>query len=84
MSPIILEIDSDGNLHGLYTDQIDLFEIGKITNVRKASNVEFNEDLQVWEVISLDGQVLFTHTSREKAIEEEILMFSPGGEYFGS
>lgn len=76
---VILEIDEAGDVHGLYTDEIDLFVVGRVTNVRKASNVEFNEEKQIWEVLSLNGEVLHTNTSREAAIEWEIEAFSPGG-----
>jgi len=81
---ITLEIDEQGNVHGLYTDAIDLFAIGQVTNVRKASNVEFNESKQVWEVTSLNGIVLFSHKNRETAIDWEIDNFSPGGKYYDS
>lgn len=74
-----IEIDEYGNIHTLYTDEIDLFCLGKVTNVRKASNVEFNETQQVWEVLSLDGEVLHTHKHRDEAISWEIEMFSPSG-----
>lgn len=77
---VVLEIDEVGDVHGLYTDCVDLFSIGRITNVRKTSNVEFNERSQCWEILSLDGEVLYTDTSREVAIQKEIELFSPGGE----
>ncbi|UCG02571.1 MAG: hypothetical protein JSW11_00980 [Candidatus Heimdallarchaeota archaeon] len=79
---IIFEIDEDGNLNGLYTDEVDLFSIGRVTNIRRASNVEFNETDQLWEVISLDGKVLHQNKNREKAIEWEIEYFSPGRMYY--
>jgi hypothetical protein len=77
-----LDIDTNGDIHCLYTDDIDLFSVGQITNVRKASNVEFNEKDQVWEVLSLGGKVMHTNPNREKAIEWEIKALSPGGEYY--
>jgi len=79
---IIFEITEEGDLNGLYTDEIDLFAVGRLTNVRKASNVEFNEEKQVWEVLSLEGEVLYTNTNREAAIEWEIEAFSLGGPYY--
>jgi len=82
MVDLTFEIDNEGNLHGLYTDQIDLFSLGRITNVRKASNVEFNQTEQVWEVLSLGGEVLHKDTNRDKAIEWEIVNFSPYGKYY--
>lgn len=82
MKTITLDIDSNGDVHGLYTDDIDLFAIGRVTNIRKASNVEFNEKEQTWEVLSLDGKILHTNPNREKAIEWEIEAFSPGGSHY--
>lgn len=79
---VILEIDEHGDVHCLWTDQVNLFAVGLVTNVRKASNVEFNEREQVWEVLSLDEEVLHQNKSREKAIEWEIEAFSPGGMHY--
>lgn len=79
---VVLEIDEAGNLYGLYTDEIDLFAVGRVTNVKKASNVEFNESSQIWEVLSLNGKVLHQNSSREKAIEWETKAFSPGGIHY--
>lgn len=77
-----IDIDNDGNLFCLYTDEIDLFAVGRIVNVQKTSNVEFNEQQQFWEVRSLEGKVLYTNTSRELAIEWEVKEFSPGGTHY--
>ena len=82
MTTITLDIDPNGDIHLLYTDEIDLFAIGLVTNIRKASNVEFNEAEQTWEVLSLDDKVLHTNPNREKAIEWEIEAFSPGGTHY--
>jgi hypothetical protein len=84
MSDIVLDIDAKGNIHCLYTDKIDLFSIGRVTNIRKASNVEFNEESQKWHVVSLSGEILHTNQSREAAIEWEIEAMSPGGKYYRS
>lgn len=83
MNNITLEITKEGDVRCLYTDQIDLFSIGRVTDVKKASNVEFNEEDQVWEVLSLDGKVLHTNRNREVAIEWEIGAMSPGGSHYG-
>lgn len=82
MSKVVFEIDEMGNMHGLYTDEVDLFSIGRVTDMRKASNVEFNEEEQVWEVVSLDGEVLYKNPNREVAIDFEIETFSPGGKHY--
>ena len=80
----VLDIDQIGDVHCLYTDNINLFDIGRVTNIRKASNVEFNEEEQTWEVLSLDGKVLYRNKNREEAIDFEIEVFSPGGMYYDS
>lgn len=82
MINITFDIDTEGNMHGLYTDKIDLFDIGRVTSVRKASNVEFNEPEQTWEVLSLDGKVLHRNPNRDAAIDWEITAFSPNGEFY--
>lgn len=81
---VILDIDEIGDVHCLWTDDINLFDIGLVTNVRKASNVEFNESEQIWEVLSLKGDVLHQNKNREEAIEWEIGAMSPGGMYYDS
>lgn len=79
---VILDIDEIGDVHCLWTDDINLFDIGLVTNVRKASNVEFNEVEQMWEVLSLEGEVLHQNKNREAAVEFEIEAFSPGGNFY--
>lgn len=79
---VVLDIDPTGDIHCLYTEKIDLFAVGRVVNIHKASNVEFNENEQIWEVLSLDGKVLHKNTSREAAIEWEIEAFEPGGEHY--
>lgn len=81
---VILDIDQTGDVHCLWTDDINLFDIGRVTNIRKASNVEFNESEQTWEVLSLKGDVLHQNKNREAAIEWEIENFSVGGMYYDS
>ena len=76
---IVLDIDQAGDVHCLYTDEINLFAIGRVVNVRKASNVDFNEHKQCWQVVSLNGKILHENPNRETAIEWEIEAFSLGG-----
>ncbi len=80
-----IEIDSQGNITTLYTDEINLYDLGTVCDVRRASNVEFNEKEQVWEVIDASsGNIVYKDKNREKAIDWEIIAFSPGGTYYGS
>ena len=78
-----LDIDPQGNITTLYTDEVDLYSLGTVHSVRRASNVEFNEVAQVWEVKLLDGKVIHRDKSREAAIDREIELLGPGGEYYG-
>lgn len=82
MQDIILDVDPDGKITCLYTDDVDLFALGRVINVHKASNVEFDESSQSWHVLSLEGEVLYTNSSREVAIQKEIELFSPGGRHY--
>lgn len=82
MHTVTFEVNEDGDLEGLYTDDIDLFSIGRVIDVKKASNVEFNESRQVWQVFSMSGRILYENRSRDVAIEWEIKTFSPGGKNY--
>jgi len=78
-----IEIDEEGNISTLYNDQIDLYELGRVHSVHKASNVEFNEQYQLWEIIhAKTGEIVGSDKNREDAIQKEIRMFQPGGEYY--
>jgi len=80
----ILEFDTDGNLNGLYTDEVDLYEVGVLTDVRRASNVVFDFANQEWLVETLPGLVIARDKSRERAIQREIELLGPGGQYWRS
>ena len=78
-----LEIDEQGNISTLYNDKIDLYSIGKVTHVRRASFIEFSEMNQKWEIIHIKtGEIIGCDKNRERAIEKEIEMFQPGGKYY--
>ena len=70
---MILQCQPDGNVFGLWTDAIPLQEIGALKMTR-ASNVEFNESTQQWEVrlASNPDRVAFANPSRAKCIAWEI------------
>lgn len=66
-----LRFDSTGTVDCLYTEAIDLREIGKLQVVR-ATLIEFNEWSQEWEVkAASDGVLLFSHSSRETCLHWE-------------
>ena len=70
MTEHILRIETDGLVHGLYTEAIDLQQLGGLT-VQRASHVEFDETGQEWIVRTVDGRQLFKHPSRAACLEWE-------------
>lgn len=60
----------DGTAQCLYSEDIDLRELGRLT-VNRQSLVEFNDAKQKWEVWSADCRLLFEHESREACLEWE-------------
>ena len=70
----VLRFHADGIGSGLYTEAIDLHEIGTL-QVDRASRVEFNGHTQKWEVSDLNGHRLFTHPSRQRCLDWERVFF---------
>ena len=73
--PEVIHFQPDGTGAGLYTELIDLREIG-VLDVSRASNVEFNIEFQQWEVFDFTGHVVFTHPSREECLRWERIHFN--------
>ena len=59
----VISFDGAGEGHCLYTEAVDLSSIG-VLQVTRASNIEFNQEKQQWEVRSPEGQLLFHNRSR--------------------
>ncbi len=83
----IIEFAADGTGQCLHTDAIPLQELGRLS-VRRASTVEFNEEVQQWEVrhatrrVNLlrwhpdeRGVVLFRNQSRQACLDYEAAHF---------
>lgn len=73
--PEAIHFQPDGTGTGLYTEIIDLKEIG-VLDVNRASNIEFNVKFQHWEVFDYTGHLVFTHPSREECLRWERLHFN--------
>jgi hypothetical protein len=53
-----------------FTEAIPLNKIGNL-EITRASNIEFNENSQAWEVRNLENQVLYSDRSRQSCLEWE-------------
>jgi hypothetical protein len=59
----VIKFDPQGTVHCLYTEAVDLSSIGPL-QIARASNIEFNQASQLWEVRVPEGQLLFSNPSR--------------------
>ena len=68
--PDVLHFAPDGTGAGLYTEVIDLQQIGRL-DMSRASHIEFNSESQQWEVYDFTGHWLFADPSREACLHWE-------------
>ncbi len=59
----VIKFDQQGTGHCLYTEAVDLSTIGSL-QIARASNIEFNQANQQWEVRGSEGQLMFQNRSR--------------------
>jgi hypothetical protein len=65
-----ITFNTDGTAHCLWTEAVPLHELGRL-DVTRASNIEFNNNNQQWEVKSTKGKILFFAKSRAICLEWE-------------
>jgi len=70
MSACVLTFDSTGSGSCLYSELIDLQSIGAL-EVTRATNIEFNNGTQLWEVKDVHGTSLYSSRSRTECLEWE-------------
>jgi len=75
MITAVLKFDPTGTGHCLFTEAIDLSSLGALEIVR-ASSIEFNNQTQQWEVKSPEGELLFSHPSRQACLDWERQYFN--------
>ena len=75
MSAAVLTFESNGTGHCLYTEMIDLSELG-VLEISRASSIDFNNEKQQWEVKNLKGKVLFFSRFRADCLEWELGHYS--------
>ncbi|MCB1066197.1 MAG: hypothetical protein KDN05_08055 [Verrucomicrobiae bacterium] len=68
--PEVIHFLPAGTGAGLYTEAIDLQQIGCL-EVTRASQIEFNDDTQQWDVFDFTGNAVFSHPSREACLRWE-------------
>ena len=67
---IQISFNIDGTAHCLWTEALPLHELGRL-EITRASNIEFNNFIQRWEVKDRKGQVRFIAKSRSACLEWE-------------
>lgn len=67
----------DGTAQCLWTDALPLHELGRL-EITRATNIEFNNTTQQWEVRDPRGKVRFIAKSRAACLEWEQQNLQPG------
>ncbi len=67
---INIQFNSNGTASCLWTEALPLHELGRL-EVHRATNIEFNNTSQHWEVIDTKGKARFFARSRAACLEWE-------------
>ena len=70
MNSVVIYIDSSGDGHCLYTELIDLRQLGQL-QITRATTIEFNHQASEWEVKDSQNKLLFHHASRSTCLAWE-------------
>lgn len=68
---LVVRIDSDAVTRNVYVDEVPPSEIGK-ASIQRASTVEFNDDVGMWEVKFPGEGVSFRSKSRRVCLGWEV------------
>ena len=70
MNDVALIFTPDGQGHGLYTEAIDLRQIGPLV-IERATHIEFDNKAQYWRVHDNTGFAMFNSQSRQECLDWE-------------
>ena len=71
----VIRFLEDGTGEALYTEEIDLQQLG-LLEVARATEIEFHDSTQRWEVFDYTGRVVFSAPSRQCCLEWEHEFFT--------
>jgi len=74
MKSKVFHISPTGQIETLYSEELPLFALGT-TTITRASNIEFNNTEQLWEV-KINDRILFSDASRARCIDWEHRYFN--------
>jgi hypothetical protein len=72
-----IQFHLDGTAQCLWTEALPLHELGSL-EIQRATNIEFNNATQHWEVKDRKGKVRFIAKSRTACLEWEQQHLQPG------
>jgi hypothetical protein len=67
---IVITFEPDGTARCLWTETVPLNELGRL-EIHRATNIEFNNPTQQWEVRDRRGHIRFFSKSRSACLEWE-------------
>ena len=75
MSEHVITFAPDGTGRCLWTEAVPLHELGRL-EIRRATNIEFNNTTQQWEIRDSENQLLHTDPSRNACLDWEHQYFN--------
>ena len=67
---VVINFTPDGTARCLWTEAVPLHKLGRLV-VHRATNIEFNNTTQQWEVIDQKGRLQFFAKSRSTCLDWE-------------
>jgi hypothetical protein len=77
MTQHTITFSPDGTARCLWTEAVPLHELGRL-EIQRATNVEFNNTTQLWEIKDRKGKVRFFAKARSACLDWEQQNLQPG------